>query len=190
MINTFKDQVGSASKSDARVVSKNGVPYSDDVSMFTQDVVNIPSHSNYFDLFLGELHLLQTMLSTSFNMRSPETALILATVDFYNHNTETTRPVHGTNCNLKSQFSFKVTQDEFFFKYLTKGTFTVEIWGSEGNKRINLGKATIDLRPLVIKSRKNIAPVVSSSTPIYMNQRVMGSINFVMRMRLPIFDQL
>lgn len=39
-------------------MSKNGVPYTDDVSMFTQDVVNINSGNNYFDLFLGELHLL------------------------------------------------------------------------------------------------------------------------------------
>lgn len=83
-------------------MSKNGVPYTDDVSMFSQDVVNLPPATNYFDLCLGELHLLETMLTANFNMRSADNALILATVDFYNHNTETTRPVHGNHCNLQS----------------------------------------------------------------------------------------
>jgi hypothetical protein len=48
----------------------------------------------------------------------------------------------------------------------------------------------VDLKPIILKSRKNMAPVVSSSIPVYMNQKVMGSINFVMRIRLPIFEQL
>lgn len=43
---------------------------------------------------------------------------------------------------------------------------------------------------MILKSRKNLAPVVSASAPVYLNKKVMGSINFVMRMRLPIFDQL
>ena len=83
-----------------------------------------------------------------------------------------------------------MTEDEFFFKYLNKGQFYIDVWGSEGNKRHHFGRAVIDLKPIVIKSRKNIAPVVSASAPIYLNQRVMGSINVVMRMRLPIYDQL
>lgn len=65
------------------------------------------------------------MIITNFNIRNTESTIILATVDFYNHNTETTRPVHGINCNLQSEFSFKVTEDEFFFKYLSKGSFNV-----------------------------------------------------------------
>jgi hypothetical protein len=39
-------------------MSKNGVPYTDDVSMFTQDTVTVNAGFNYFDLYLGELHLL------------------------------------------------------------------------------------------------------------------------------------
>lgn len=34
-------------------MSKNGVPYTDDVSMFSQDVVNLPAGNNYFDVCLG-----------------------------------------------------------------------------------------------------------------------------------------
>lgn len=48
----------------------------------------------------------------------------------------------------------------------------------------------VDLRPLILKSRKNLTPVASSSATIEMNQKIMGSINFVMRLRMPIFEQL
>lgn len=52
-------------------MSVNGVAYSDDVAMFSQDNhMNIPQNHNYFDLFLGDLHLLDTMLRSSFNIHS------------------------------------------------------------------------------------------------------------------------
>jgi hypothetical protein len=68
-------------------MSKNGVAYTDDVSMFTQDTQSVPTDNNYFDLYLGELHLLESMMNTNFSIRNTENSLILATVDFYNHNT-------------------------------------------------------------------------------------------------------
>lgn len=111
MINSLKQQIGAAPAVPNRTVSKNGVAYTDDVSMFSQDNVNLGGNSNYFDLYIGEMYLLETMIATNFNVRNPESAIVLATVDFYNHSTETTRPVHGTHCNLQSEFSFKVTED-------------------------------------------------------------------------------
>lgn len=98
----MKQQIGVSNNLTNKIVSRNGVAYTDDVSMFSQDSVNLPHGSNYFDLFIGQLHLLETMIATSFNIRNAENALILATVDFYNHSTETTRPVHGTHCNIQS----------------------------------------------------------------------------------------
>lgn len=53
-----------------------------------------------------------------------------------------------------------------------------------------MGKATIELKHLVGRARARISPVISTSAPLYLNQKVMGSINIVMRMRLPIYDQL
>lgn len=53
-----------------------------------------------------------------------------------------------------------------------------------------MGKATIELKYLVSRARSRISPVISTSVPLYLNQKVMGSINLVMRLRLPIFDQL
>jgi hypothetical protein len=45
-------------KQDTKVMSRNGVPYSDDVTMFTQDPSNVGSNSNCFDLYLADVHLL------------------------------------------------------------------------------------------------------------------------------------
>jgi hypothetical protein len=53
-----------------------------------------------------------------------------------------------------------------------------------------MGKATIDLKHLITKARPRVSPVISTSAPLYLNQKVLGSINLIMRMRLPIYDQV
>ena len=75
-------------------------------------------------------------------------------------------------------------------KYLQRGSFQIDIWASEGSKNFHMGKATIELKHLVARARSRISPVISTSAALYLNQKVMGSINIVMRLRLPIFDQL
>ena len=102
LVNVYKDQQNMLSKVEGRTTSKSGVPYTDDVSMFSQDTGNVPANCNYFDVFLGDLHLLETMMKTIFNIHNAETSLIMGTVDFYNHNTENTKPVHGAHSNLQS----------------------------------------------------------------------------------------
>lgn len=121
------------------------------------------------------------------NISSP---LLLATVDFYNHNTESSKLAQGCQCDLQSEIFFKVTEDDFFLKYLQKNSFNVDVWASEGSKHYHMGKATIDLKHLISKARPRISPIISSSVPLYLNQKVLGSINIVMRMRLPIYDQV
>ncbi len=54
----------------------------------------------------------------------------------------------------------------------------------------HLGKASIELKYLISKARSRVSPVISTSAPLFLNQKVLGSINIVMRMRLPIFDQV
>lgn len=74
MANVYKDRAVGISRTDDRlnkVLSINGVSYSDDVGMFSQEnIASIPVGYNYFDLFLGDLHLLDTMLRTTFNIHS------------------------------------------------------------------------------------------------------------------------
>lgn len=111
-------------------------------------------------------------------------------MDFYNHNTENSKLGTGSNYNVNSQFSFKVTEDAFFMNFLEKGYVNVEVWCSEGSKAVSLGICKIALKSLLIKSKKNVAPVVNSSSPIYLNSKATGTLNFVMRMRLPFADHL
>jgi hypothetical protein len=73
---------------------------------------------------------------------------------------------------------------------LNKGYFTISIWGTEGHNKYQLGKATVYLKKIVTKSKPKVAPVISASTPLYHDKKVTGSLNFVMRMRLPIHDQV
>ena len=124
------------------------------------------------------------------NIHNSESPLVLATADFYNHNTMHSKLTQGCHSDLQSQFCFKVNEDDFFFKYLNKGQFQVDIWVSEGNKNHHIGKVTVELKPIIIKCKPKVAPVVSTSLPIYLNQKVMGSINLVMRMRLPIYEKI
>ena len=67
---------------------------------------------------------------------------------------------------------------------------TINIWTTDGGKTIILGEAKISLKPMITNSKPNLAPVVNSSVPIYLHNRSIGSLNFVMRMRLPIHKQL
>jgi len=88
--------------------SRQGVLYDGDVSVFSEQVVNIASGTNYFDLFLSEVSLMETMLLSITGLSNPTSPLILATVDFYNHNTEHSKLTQGCKCDLQSEFSFKV----------------------------------------------------------------------------------
>jgi hypothetical protein len=69
------------------VSSKQGVIYDGETNVFTEQVGNLPSGTNYFDLFLGEVNLLETMVLSITGLTNPTSPLLLATVDFYNHNT-------------------------------------------------------------------------------------------------------
>ena len=134
--------------------------------------------------------MLESVLQSVAGLSNPSNPLILATVDFYNHNTESSKLTQGSRCNLQSEFFFKATEDDFFFRYLQKGSLKVEIWASEGSKHHHLGKATIDLKTIIARAKPRVSPVVESSATLYLNSRVMGSINFAMRMRMPIYDQV
>lgn len=72
--------------------------------------------------------------------------------------------------------------------FLEKGYVNIEVWCSEGSKAVSLGVCKIALKSLLIKAKQNVAPVVNSSCPIYLNSKATGTLNFVMRMRFPLAD--
>jgi len=50
-----------------------------------------------------------------------------------------------------------------------------------------IGNVNVVLKQLVMKNRPNVSPVVNTSAPIINGQKVVGTIFFDMRMRLPIY---
>ncbi len=54
----------------------------------------------------------------------------MATVDFYNFPTENTKLTQGLNSNLNTEFVFKLSEDEFFYRFMSKGTFKINIWAA------------------------------------------------------------
>lgn len=70
-----------------KATSKTGVIYDGDISVFSEQNINIPPGANYFDVYLGEVSLMETMVQSVTGLSNPSTPLLLATVDFYNHNT-------------------------------------------------------------------------------------------------------
>jgi hypothetical protein len=41
-----------------------------------------------------------------------------------------------------------------------------------------------------MNNKPSISTVINSSAPVFLNQKVMGTIHFDMRMRMPIYDQI
>ena len=86
-----------------KVTSRQGAHYDGDVTAFTdQSTNNIPSGTNYFDLFLGEVNLLESMVQSVTGLSNSASPLVMATVDFYNHNTEHSKLTQGCRCDLQS----------------------------------------------------------------------------------------
>lgn len=65
----------------------------------------------------------------------------------------------------------------------------LSIWATEGNKNYLIGQVDVPLKQLVMRNRINIAPVINTSAPIINGQKVVGTIFFDMRIRLPIYEQ-
>lgn len=63
----------------------------------------------------------------------------------------------------------------------------ISIWATEGNKNYLIGNVDVVLKQLVMKNRPNVSPVINTSAPIINGQKVVGTIFFDMRMRLPIY---
>ena len=172
-------------------VMKNGVKYEDEVSVFSHDDNSIfEVGTNFFDLYLAEINLVDTFIRQQLKLSDVSRIMNFATVDFYNHQTQNTKVNTGLHYNMNSQFSFKVGEDECLFKYLERGEVAVTLWTTDGAKTINLGEAKISLKPMILNSKPSLAPVVNSSVPLYLHNKTIGTLNFVMRMRLPIYKQL
>jgi hypothetical protein len=179
-----------ADNKNVRFTSKQGVQYDGDISSFTDtSVTGNTKGVNFFDIYLGQLNLIEALVKGVTGISSINNPLIIATVDLYNFETKHTKTIQGLSTNFNTEFTFRITEDEFFYRFMSKENLKISIWASEGNHEHFLGSVQVPLKPLILKNKQNIAPVINSSSPIIHNQKVIGTITFDMRMRFPIYEQ-
>ena len=78
----------------------------------------------------------------------------VVTIDFYNHNTETSQMAEGIKANYQSQFSFVNTVDSFYINFLMKETLKMDVYVSKNNSAVHLGRCEVLLRDLIDQSIK------------------------------------
>jgi protein fantom len=120
----------------------------------------------YFDSFksvLGdrEVQLYQKSLVT------------FVTVDFYNHDTETSQLAEGFRPLYNTQFSFMNKVDDFYVQFLQRQSLKLDVYISKNNAAVHLGTCSIHLRDL-IEREKPIMDVNNRTPVIEKTLRVMG----------------
>ncbi|CDW85652.1 protein fantom [Stylonychia lemnae] len=121
-----------------------------------------------------------------------KTLITFVTVDFYNHDTETSQIAEGYRPIYNTQFSFKNKIDDFYVQFLQKNIIKVDVYISKNNAAIHLGRAEIHLRELI--ERENIMQELSMKPPVIqqrvrifpasgMSEQPIGNLKIKMRMR-------
>jgi hypothetical protein len=69
-----------------RFTSKQGVQYDGDISSFSDSTIsgNIPKGVNFFDIYLGQINLIEALVKSVTRISTINNPLIIATVDLYN----------------------------------------------------------------------------------------------------------
>ena len=87
------------------------------------------------------------------------------TVDFYNHDTETSQVAEGYKPLYNTQLSFKNRIDDFYVQYLQKQTIKLDFYISKNNSAIHLGTAHVYLRDIIDRESVMSADI-SNKTPV------------------------
>jgi hypothetical protein len=110
-----------ADNKNVRFTSKQGIQYDGDISSFTDtSVTGNTKGVNFFDIYLGQLNLIEALVKGVTGISSINNPLIIATVDLYNFETKHTKTIQGLSTNFNTEFTFKITEDEFFYRFMSK----------------------------------------------------------------------
>jgi hypothetical protein len=96
----------------------------------------------YYDAFKSVLDERELALHS-------KTLVTFVTLDFYNHDTETSQLVEGYRPLYNTQFSFKNRVDDFYVQYMQRNTLKMDVYISKNNAAVHLGHAEINLRELL-----------------------------------------
>lgn len=142
----------------------------------------------YYDAFKSVLDERELSLHS-------KTLVTFVTMDFYNHDTETSQLAEGYKPLYNTQFSFKNRVDDFYVQYLQRNTLKMDVYISKNNAAVHLGRAEINLREMVerevaVHDAAWRTPVVQKTVRVMgvRGDQMIGNIKFKMRMRKPISE--
>ncbi len=103
---------------------------------------DLDSTENYFDLFLGNLNIDESVLMKNPQNKIKNTSHFISflTIDFYNHETQHSNFAEGVMKKLGNNYSFKVEVNSYFLKFISKNTISLELWSPQGTATVLLGK--------------------------------------------------
>lgn len=117
--------------------------------------------------------------------------LIFSTLDFFDHDTQTTPVADGTSAFFNFQCSYKVSTKDAFLHYLETGFLKIELYAAQHSEAILLGSVDVSLAYLFKHNRRdNVSAVLNQRVPLMQHGITIGEIDLKARMRKPISNQL
>ena len=132
-----------------------------------------------------------------------KTLVTFVTIDFYNHDTETSQLAEGFRPLYNTQFSFKNKVDDFYVQFLQKQTVKIDVYISKNNAAVHLGHAEVFLRELIERetplqdANTFKTPVIQKPIRIFgarnthtNTEQHIGILKLKMRLRRPVGEQV
>ena len=129
---------------------------------------------------------------------NPRTFMTFITVDFYNHDTETSQFSEGFAPNYATQFAFRNRIDDFYIRQLLKSWVKLDVFVSKAQAAEHIGTCKILLRDLIDQEEvtaaagyrtKSISSMVNIQS-LRDENLVIGVLRFKMKMRKSISEAL
>ena len=195
-LNVYDDQSRIvASKTEFRISEVEGI------EEFGGDLdTEIGTGENVLDLWLGEAEFYEVAVSQIMgqNYYNEQGFASFLTVDFYNHETQTSSFSEGLKPVYNVHISFKVNVDDFFLQFLERDGITFEANSARGQQHVTFGEGRIPLKELLeragpMSETSNRTSIIEAAAPVVSvsdQKTSIGVIRYKLRMRLPLSEAL
>ena len=177
------------------VIQKKSTILDDNITEFSQEEteVDLAINENALDVYFGEC-LYEEELSEELGYNI-EDMLSFFSVDFYEHETQTSDILSGKNPMFNFQIIFKVDVNESLLNYLNNDGIIIEVYSIRDNVQMIFGEGKISLKELLDIEYSNDATsrVINSEVEIFHNKNrglKVATLYYKMRMRKPLSEAL
>ena len=177
------------------IQQKKSTILDDNITEFSQEEteVDLAINENALDVYFGEC-VYEEELSEELGYNI-EDMLSFFSVDFYEHETQTSDILSGKNPMFNFQIIFKVDVNESLLNYLNNDGIIVEVYSLRDNVQMIFGEGKISLKELIDIEYSNDATsrVINSEVEIFHNKNrglKVATLYYKMRMRKPLSEAL